>query len=411
VIAAALLLALVQGVPLDDGDDGNDEEPFLRPGDTIALVGGGLAEQLGRSGHLEAALHERLPGHRLRVRTLAWPGDTVSLRPRPLSFGSLQEHLERVGASVVLLFFGGVESFDGGAGLEAFERDLTLLARDLGGRTFDGVATPRIALVSPIAHENLGPPLPDPTQHNEDLRRYSAAVERVADELDVRFIDLFTGTFAWFYPDRLAPRDWDIGERTTRNGIQLSPTGCENLSRQLAGLLAPVDLYWSLDVRAGDQGGDVQGARLVEVEATASALRARLESDHARGLVESLRVRGLEPGRYRIVRDEVELGVHSHRELSEGVDLSAKPSEAERRFAPFRAELLALAVEKEQRFFHRYRAVNGEYVYGRRKEPFGVVNFPDEMRRWDELVRESERAMHELVERARERTLRVERVP
>ena len=42
--------------------------------------------------------------------------------------------------------------------------------------------------------------------------------------------------------------------------------------------------------------------------------------------------------------------------------------------------------EKNQLFFYRWRAVNGEYIYGRRKEPFGVVNFPPEMRMLEEMI-------------------------
>jgi hypothetical protein len=42
--------------------------------------------------------------------------------------------------------------------------------------------------------------------------------------------------------------------------------------------------------------------------------------------------------------------------------------------------------EKNQLFFYRWRAVNGEYIYGRRKEPFGVVNFPPEMKRLEEMI-------------------------
>jgi putative heme-binding domain-containing protein len=53
------------------------------------------------------------------------------------------------------------------------------------------------------------------------------------------------------------------------------------------------------------------------------------------------------------------------------------------------AEGLRLAiVERNQQFFYRWRAVNGEYVYGRRAAPFGVVNFPGEMKKLDETCRE-----------------------
>jgi hypothetical protein len=42
--------------------------------------------------------------------------------------------------------------------------------------------------------------------------------------------------------------------------------------------------------------------------------------------------------------------------------------------------------QKNELFFLRWRAVNGEYIYGRRKEPFGVVNFPQEMAELEEMI-------------------------
>ena len=42
--------------------------------------------------------------------------------------------------------------------------------------------------------------------------------------------------------------------------------------------------------------------------------------------------------------------------------------------------------EKNRQFFMRWRAVNGEYIYGRRKEPFGVANFPGEMEQLERQV-------------------------
>jgi hypothetical protein len=32
--------------------------------------------------------------------------------------------------------------------------------------------------------------------------------------------------------------------------------------------------------------------------------------------------------------------------------------------------------------------VNAEYVYGRRKEPFGVLSYPPEMAEWERMVAE-----------------------
>lgn len=47
--------------------------------------------------------------------------------------------------------------------------------------------------------------------------------------------------------------------------------------------------------------------------------------------------------------------------------------------------------EKNRQFFYRFRPVNGEYVFGRRVEPFGSVNFPGEMKQLDEMVAERDR--------------------
>ena len=38
----------------------------------------------------------------------------------------------------------------------------------------------RVAFLSPVAHANLGRPLPDPAGHNRDLARYRDVIKRVA---------------------------------------------------------------------------------------------------------------------------------------------------------------------------------------------------------------------------------------
>lgn len=64
---------------------------------------------------------------------------------------------------------------------------------------------------------------------------------------------------------------------------------------------------------------------------------------------------------------------------------------------PLSAEPLRQAiVEQNQLWFYKWRAVNGEYVYGRRARPFGVVNFPGEMAELDKLVTKLDARIHEL---------------
>lgn len=56
--------------------------------------------------------------------------------------------------------------------------------------------------------------------------------------------------------------------------------------------------------------------------------------------------------------------------------------------------LRELVVEKNRQFFYRWRPINGEYVYGRRREPFGVLSYPPEMEQLDKAIVELESRIH-----------------
>ncbi len=53
-------------------------------------------------------------------------------------------------------------------------------------------------------------------------------------------------------------------------------------------------------------------------------------------------------------------------------------------------ELFAAVQEKNLQFFYDYRAVNGCYIYGGRKGPFGVVNFPAEFAKLRKMIENRE---------------------
>ncbi len=50
------------------------------------------------------------------------------------------------------------------------------------------------------------------------------------------------------------------------------------------------------------------------------------------------------------------------------------------------ARLRAAVLEKDLQFFYDYRAINGCYIYGGRKTPFGVVNFPEEFAKLRKMI-------------------------
>ena len=54
--------------------------------------------------------------------------------------------------------------------------------------------------------------------------------------------------------------------------------------------------------------------------------------------------------------------------------------------------------EKNLQFFYDYRAVNGCYIYGGRKAPFGVVNFPAEFAKLRKMIQNRERRIWEIAQ-------------
>ncbi|MDB6171033.1 MAG: hypothetical protein JWL59_344 [Chthoniobacteraceae bacterium] len=197
----------------------------IRENDHICLIGNTLAERMQHHNHWETLLHGRFPAHKLVVRNLAWPADEVVLRPRAEGFGEPEEHLKFSKADVILAFFGFNESFAGPPGLEQFKSDLDAWLATTLKVNYSGKGAPRVALVSPIAHENLGDRnLPDGTATNANLELYTEAMRQVAAKHGVPFADVFHPTLALFGPAR--SKDEAVSKiRHTINGVHLSREG------------------------------------------------------------------------------------------------------------------------------------------------------------------------------------------
>ena len=188
----------------------------LRSRDRVILVGNTLAERMQQFNHFETLLATRFPELQLTVRNLGWSGDTSALQPRPLNFGTTPTHLYKQKADVIVAFFGLNESFDGEDGLTRFEQDLTAWLRANLAAQYNGTTSPRLVLVSPIAHERLSRlARVDVDARNRELARYTAAMGRVCAAQKVPFVDLFTPTLA-----RTA-----LGGPLTINGIHLNEDG------------------------------------------------------------------------------------------------------------------------------------------------------------------------------------------
>ncbi len=195
----------------------------LRVGDRIALVGNTLFDRAQHFGYFETLLHQHFSQQQLKVRNLSWSADEISLQPRPANFADVEQHLRHEQASVIIAAFGFNESFAGEAGLPEFRRELTNYLSELKSKTYDGQSAPRVVLISPIANENV-PNIPAADLNNKRLALYTAAMQQVAAEQQVGFVDVFTDTGRAMS---------SIGTELTINGCHLNEEGYKVFARTL----------------------------------------------------------------------------------------------------------------------------------------------------------------------------------
>jgi putative heme-binding domain-containing protein len=380
----------------------------FQKGDRVVFMGGTFAEREAHFGYIETLLQARFPDLGLTFRNLGYSADTAhSLlgditrgdgddnrqSNRALNFGTMHKHLGDVKADVIFLCLGMADSFAGEAGLEQFAKDLQALLKAYGSRKYNGKSPPRIVLVGPIAHEKLGGEFPDPTEHNKQSKPYSEAMRKIAEEKQLPFIDLFT-------PTETLMKEKD-GDKLTFNGIHLTQYGYwavaqRFLSEDLGRIGSPsVIMTWpgSPDVRTIEKAFHEFYLGKLPVPPPPNGAKVHGSIGYSLGVC----VRRLPQGRHvlRINGQAATIGTakewgNEDDALQSGVPLlSSPPQEA--------AETMRLAiVERNQHFFSKWRAVNGEYIYGRRAQPFGVVNFPGEMKMLDELCQELDRKIHKL---------------
>lgn len=298
----------------------------LKNNDTIVLLGNGLAERMLHYGFFETELQLRNPDKNLTIRTLAKPGDAPGFRPHPsrnsqwafpgaekfnpeLSHHSGEGHhpssdewLYSIKPDVILAFFGFNESFRGAEGLENYRAELAAFIDHTLANKYNGLHSPKLALVSPIAFQDLSQTtdLPAGKETNENLLAYRNVMEQVAAEKNIHFVDLYSPTKAWF----------QANERLTINGAHLNQTGYKKLAPLLA------------DSTFGKQS----------------------------------------------ITDE-----------------------------KLRAEVNSAILDKNWYWFQTYQTPNGVHVDGRRFEPYGVDNYPEEAKKLLQLTQNRDEFITQLL--------------
>lgn len=219
----------------------------------IVLVGNNLCARMMNYGHFETEIYLRFSGSRLTVRNMCDGGNTPGFRPHsgrpsPWAFdraetfydelaresGSVghferpNEWLMRLQADVIVAFFGYSEALRDPQDVENYRAELEAYVEHTTNQRYNGERPAQLALVSPIAFEDLSATkdLPDGTQKNEHLKRYTEVMREVASGYDdVLFLDAFSPTRRWYRESE---------EYLTIDGFQLTDEGYRRFSRLMA---------------------------------------------------------------------------------------------------------------------------------------------------------------------------------
>jgi mono/diheme cytochrome c family protein/glucose/arabinose dehydrogenase len=218
----------------------------------IILIGNNLGSRMMNYGYFETEMQVRYPDSLLFIRNMCDGGDTPGFRPHsgresPWAFPGAErfqtelahpsgsegffetpdQWLTRLKADVIIAFFGYNESFQGEAGLENYKAELDAFIKHTRTQTYNGKSAPQLALVSPIAFENLSDKydLPNGEKENKNLAIYADAMKEVAIKNQVHFIDALEPSNKWYN---------ESNEPLTIDGSQLNDAGYQKFSTLLA---------------------------------------------------------------------------------------------------------------------------------------------------------------------------------
>ncbi|MEZ0540389.1 PVC-type heme-binding CxxCH protein [Fibrella arboris] len=224
----------------------------VEKGSHIMLLGNNLGSRMMNYGYFETELQVRYPDNQLYIRNMCDGGDTPGFRPHssrntPWAFPGAEKfqtelanksesegHMEypdqwltRLKADIIVAFFGYNESFQGKAGLANYKAELDAFVKWTLKQKYNGTTAPQLALVSPIAFEDLSGTydLPNGKVENENLTMYTNAMREVADQNTVLFVDAFAPSKAWYAASK---------DPLTIDGSQLNDEGYKKLGVLLA---------------------------------------------------------------------------------------------------------------------------------------------------------------------------------
>jgi putative heme-binding domain-containing protein len=373
--------------------------PFeLRDGDRVALVGDTLIEREQSFGYVEFVLTTHYPDRNVTFRNLGWSADTPLGASRAgfdtpdKGYDRLKEQLALVKPTVAIVGYGMAASFNGEAGVAEFKEQLQKLTetvRQSGGPDV------RFIYLSPIAHEPLPPPAPNPDSHNAQLALYADAVRHVAEKENAHFVNLFKAFSRTNLPFGTP--------RFTDNGIHLNDYGYRLMSEFVASALNWESHVWRLGilanggVRDGSWGVKLLSQDLKPKETRLEILTEQLvfppplqtgQPQPSFAGRNRLQIVSMTEGHYDVFVDDAFLMDADQATLRTSIAIDKGPQ-----FDQAEA-LRQVILKKNELFFHRYRPENNTYLFLFRKHEQGQN--AKEIPQFDPLIEENEKKIAEL---------------
>ncbi|HWF18381.1 MAG TPA: PVC-type heme-binding CxxCH protein, partial [Verrucomicrobiae bacterium] len=371
-------------------------QPYeLKSGERVVLIGDTLIEREQSYGYLEERMTVRYPDRDVQIRNLGWSADTPEGISRASfdwdkpgkGFELLTNQIAAVQPTLVIIGYGMANSFQGEAGLPQFKTNLLKLV--------DAIQTictnkPRFVFLSPIRHENLGFPLPDPAEHNKQLALYTRTVLEAATERQGLFISLYNnllGDGTESHP----PRPF------TDDGIHLTGYGYLRMTEAVEKGFAWEPNFWRVRITAdgevtpGSYGTSVTNLTRTKDKIQFTSLDEQLVSSYISdksGRIPSadapslIQIDGLKRGRYQLKVDGKVIAIATDKEWADGVVIERGPQFDQ-------AEKLRNAIlKKNELYFDRSRPENETYLFGFRKHEQGQN--AKEIPEFDPLIAEQE---------------------
>lgn len=336
----------------------------FKDGDRIVFLGNEFFEREADRGYIETELTTRFADKNLTFRNLGYSGDTVRADARNLcsgwavfgpadqGFDRLKNLIEHIKPTLVFVAYGMNESFEGPKGLDPFVQGLGRMLDMVKASSAPGV---RIVLVSPIRHEDLGRPLPDPTEHNKNITLYIDAMEKVAQERGCPFINLFEALGDGTRDEFHTPFTFD--------GIHLTPYGYWRAAMVMERACGYPPRFVAT-VPGGPRGLEL-GLTLLPIAPPPENAPEALRNGSATLPGQGMSVDGLPAGTYDLKDGDQVLASGTAQQWTKGIPLLHGPAVDQEE------QLRRTVVAKNFDFFNFWRPDNDTYIFGYRKHEQG----------------------------------------